>query len=39
MLEPIDLDRRLADPKTYETVILGIFVKRRQRGFAGLRAA
>lgn len=34
MLEPIDLDRRLADPKTYEDVILRIFVKRRQRGMA-----
>ncbi|MDQ1320709.1 MAG: hypothetical protein QG655_1952 [Actinomycetota bacterium] len=39
MLEPIDLDRRLADPKTYETVILGIFVKRRQRGLAFAEAA
>jgi hypothetical protein len=39
MLEPIDLDRRLADPKTYETVILGIFVKRRQRGMAFAEAA
>lgn len=34
MLEPIDLEDRLADSKTYEAVILRIFVKRRQRGMA-----
>lgn len=34
MVEPIDLERRLADPKTYEDVILRIFEKQRQRGNA-----
>jgi hypothetical protein len=30
--EPVDIDRRLADPKTYEDTILRIFEKKRQRG-------
>ncbi|MGV1089462.1 MAG: hypothetical protein ACOYBX_15900, partial [Mycobacterium sp.] len=34
MLEPFDIDRCLADPDTYEEVILRIFGKRRQRGQA-----
>lgn len=34
MPEPVDIERRLADPKTYEAAILQIFVKRRQRGMA-----
>ena len=34
MLEPFDIDRCLADPETYEEVILRIFSKRRQRGQA-----
>lgn len=32
--EPIDIDRSLADPGTYEDVILAIFIKRQQRGLA-----
>ncbi|WP_099025108.1 RNA-dependent RNA polymerase family protein [Mycolicibacterium palauense] len=34
MLEPVDIERRLADPKTYESIILRIFEKKRQRGQA-----
>ena len=34
MLEPVDIDRCLADSGTYEDVILGIFTKRQQRGLA-----
>ncbi|MCB0924823.1 MAG: hypothetical protein KDB50_09845 [Mycobacterium sp.] len=34
MVEPIDIEGKLADPATYEDVILRIFVKRRQRGLA-----
>lgn len=34
MVEPVDIDRCLADPGTYETVILGIFAKHQQRGRA-----
>ncbi|MCH9733724.1 MAG: hypothetical protein K0U78_04105, partial [Actinomycetia bacterium] len=34
MTEPIDLERRLADPKTYEDTILRIFEKKSQRGMA-----
>ena len=34
MLEPVDIDRCLQDPATYEDVILAIFTKRRQRGQA-----
>ena len=34
MLEPVDIEARLADPKTYEETILRIFAKRRQRGLA-----
>lgn len=33
-LEPLDIESRLADPDCYETVILRIFEKRRQRGQA-----
>ena len=32
MTEPVDIERRLADPKTYEDAILRIFEKKRQRG-------
>ena len=34
MIEPVDIDRCLKDPGTYEEVILRIFAKRRQRGQA-----
>ena len=34
MIEPVDIDRCLADPGTYEDAILGIFTKRQQRGLA-----
>jgi hypothetical protein len=34
VLEPVDIDRCLKDPATYEGVILGIFTKRQQRGQA-----
>ena len=34
MVEPVDLAQGLADPRTYEDVILRIFDKRRQRGQA-----
>ncbi len=34
MAEPVDIERRLADPKTYEDTILRIFAKKRDRGFA-----
>ncbi len=34
VIEPVDIDRCLKDPKTYEEVILHIFAKRRQRGQA-----
>jgi hypothetical protein len=32
--EPVDIDARLADPKTYEDTILRIFAKKSQRGQA-----
>jgi hypothetical protein len=32
MIEPVDIDRCLKDPKTYEDVILRVFTKKRQRG-------
>lgn len=34
MAEPVDIDRSLADPGTYEDAILSIFIKRQQRGLA-----
>ena len=34
MDDPVDIDRCLADPGTYEEVILRIFTKRQQRGQA-----
>lgn len=34
MGEPVDVERLLADPDTYEDAILRIFEKRRQRGMA-----
>lgn len=34
MNEPVDVERRLGDPQTYEDVILRIFTTRRQRGMA-----
>ncbi len=34
MGEPVEIDRLLADPDTYEDAILRIFEKRRQRGMA-----
>ena len=34
MLEPIDIDRSLREPHTYEEVILRIFIKRQRRGQA-----
>lgn len=34
MTEPIDIEARLADPKTYEDTIIRIFAKKRQRGLA-----
>jgi hypothetical protein len=33
-LEPVDIEERLADPKTYEETILRIFTKRSERGSA-----
>ncbi len=33
-LAPVDVDRALADPHTYEDVILRIYTKRSQRGLA-----
>ena len=32
--EPVDIEERLADPKTYEDTILRIFTKRSERGSA-----
>lgn len=32
MIEPVDIDRCLTEPHTYEAVILQVFSKRRQRG-------
>ena len=32
MVEPLDIERRLADPRIYEETILWIFSKKRQRG-------
>jgi len=32
MPEPVDIEARLADPKTYEATILRIFTKRSERG-------
>ena len=32
MTEPVDIDRLLTDPKTYEDTILRIFEKKRQQG-------
>lgn len=32
MADPVDIERHLADPKTYEDTILRIFTKKRQRG-------
>lgn len=34
MTAPVDIERHLADPSTYEDVILRIFTKRRERGQA-----
>ena len=39
MLEPVDLDRRLADPEVYEGAIMRIFEKRTRRGQAFAEAA
>ncbi|RFZ69616.1 hypothetical protein DL240490_01366 [Mycobacterium marinum] len=39
MVEPVDIERRLADPKTYEDAILRIFSKKRRRGLAFGEAA
>ena len=39
MVEPVDLDRRLADPDLYEDVVLRIFEKRNRRGQAFAEAA
>lgn len=39
MVEPVDLDRRLADPNLYEDVILRIFEKRSRRGQAFAEAS
>jgi hypothetical protein len=33
-VEPVDIEERLADPETYQDVILRIFAKRSQRGQA-----
>jgi hypothetical protein len=33
-VSPLDLERALADPRTYERVILRIFTQRRERGLA-----
>lgn len=32
--DPVDIEKRLAEPKTYEDTIMRIFTKRRQRGLA-----
>lgn len=32
--EPVDIDRKLSDPKTYEDSILRVFAKRSERGMA-----
>ena len=32
--EPVDIEKRLAEPRTYEDSIMRIFAKRRQRGLA-----
>src|SRR5215213_5275901 len=32
--EPVDIEQRLADPKSYEDTILRIFAKKSQRGLA-----
>ncbi len=37
--EPIDIERRLADPRTYEDTILRVFTKRSERGMAFSEAA
>ncbi|CAM4443160.1 Retron-type reverse transcriptase [Mycobacterium basiliense] len=34
MAEPVDIERHLADPRTYEDTILRIFAKKRERGLA-----
>lgn len=34
MVEPIDIDRKLADPAAYEEAILELFTKKQQRGKA-----
>lgn len=34
MVEPVDIECRLADPDTYEATILRVFGKKRQRGSA-----
>lgn len=34
MPEPVDIEKRLAEPRTYEEAIMRIFAKRRQRGLA-----
>lgn len=39
MVEPVDLDRRLADPNLYEDVILSIFAKRNRCGQAFAEAS
>jgi len=39
VLEPVDLDRRLADPDVYEGAIMRIFEKRTRRGQAFEEAA
>ena len=39
MVDPVDLDRRLADPDLYEDVILRIFEKRNRRGQAFAEAS
>lgn len=37
--EPVDIERHLADPKTYEDSILRVFAKRSERGMAFSEAA
>lgn len=34
MVEPLDIDRALADPAVYQDVILGLFGKKQRRGMA-----
>ena len=34
MVEPVDIDKYLKDPQTYEDSILAIFTKKQQRGQA-----